>query len=478
MLLALCAALALGAAASEEIVVEHPNGQVQYRYSVDDLGRLHGLYEEFRADGTPVVRAEYERDLLDGIYEEYGEDGTLRLDARYANGSMHGAWVEYDESGTQRLVATYREGVLHGDYATFHEGGEPFVATRYREGALDGDWIERSEDGTRVYEAEYANGELHGDARLVSDGERVVQQRWETGELARFDGVVPFPRPAAKLVSALDAIQAEPEDARFDSEADPAAPERAAALRRLQAYRHLCGLPHEEMELVPEWNELCDAASEVCEANGGLDHTPPRPPGFDPERYRQGYRGASNSNLSVGQDMPGSVDGYMDDSDPSNIERVGHRRWCLNPPLEKTGFGRSGRYAAMWSMDQSGSMPGGLDAIHYPPRGWTPTDMFDARHAWCVGVLRGGTPQEGEVRVRVRPLDERFLPGDALELDHLGIAPGGIGSGTFVVFRPVGVVVEPGSAYSVELSTDGGKSIAYRYVVGFCEPTAGAAAGR
>ena len=45
----------------------------------------------------------------------------------------------------------------------------------------------------------------------------------------------------------------------------------------------------------------------------------------------------------------------MNDGDDYNIDRVGHRRWILNPPMEKTGFGwvygSHGTYAAMYAFD-------------------------------------------------------------------------------------------------------------------------------
>jgi antitoxin component YwqK of YwqJK toxin-antitoxin module len=467
---ALTLLFALSLALPEEVVVKHPNGEVHVRYSTDEKGRLDGLYEEFTDTGLPVVRAEYARDLLNGSYRTYWPDGKLRTDGNYANGFQDGAWIEYAQDGVKTLAANYRKDQLHGRYESYHANGNRFVTANYKLGVLNGEYAERQSDGDWVLTGKYADGSLDGLLEVHVAGKRLVQQKWSAGELVELDGVQPFPKSSGELLAELGAILEEPADAEYDLAADSKAPGRAAALRRLQAYRHLCGLQWKGMELVPEWNELCDAASEVCEANGELDHTPPQPAGFDAQRFQQGYRGASNSNLSMGKDMAGSVDSYMDDSDATNIDRVGHRRWCLNPPMRKTGFGLSGRFSAMWSMDQSGSMPKGLDAIVYPPPGWTPVDMFGARHAWNFGVLRGKAPRLEDLRVSVRRLDERWIPSaNSLEFDHRGIAEGGIGTGTFVLFRPVGIVVEPGAAYLVELSFDGGASIAHRYVSGFCE---------
>jgi hypothetical protein len=263
-----------------------------------------------------------------------------------------------------------------------------------------------------------------------------------------------------------------------DSNSDPLLDKRLSSLRRLQGYRALCGLDYTEMSLVPEWNAMCDAAAEVCRRNGGLDHTPKQPPGMPTERYQLGYQGASHSNLHAGGGMLNSVDGYMDDSDPSNIDRVGHRRWCLNPTMKKTGFGEDEGYSAMWSFDQSGQVPKGLRAVFYPPRGHCPVEMFSARHAWSIQLVRGGAPPQDRLQVRIRALDADFLPsGEPLPLDHCSVAPASFGGYACLIFRPVGIEVAPGRAYLAEVSLDSGKTFEFRYVVAFCSLSDGEMVG-
>jgi hypothetical protein len=251
---------------------------------------------------------------------------------------------------------------------------------------------------------------------------------------------------------------------------DPKAAERQRALLRLRAYRHLCGLRHDDMELRPEWNELCDAAAETCRGNGELDHHPPRPPGMDDARYQQGALGASRSNLAITGSPADSVDSYMDDSDPSNIDRIGHRRWCLNPMMKRTAFGCADQFQAMWSMDESGKGTKGLAAVCYPPPGWVPVDLFSADRAFSIGLLRGGAPGASDLRATIRPLDADFVPGEPLELNAQHVAAGGFGTGACIVFRAAKMIAEPGRSYLVAVSTDGGKTDEHRYVVAFCEP--------
>jgi hypothetical protein len=69
--------------------------------------------------------------------------------------------------------------------------------------------------------------------------------------------------------------------------------------------------------------------------------------------------------------MAASVTGYIDDSGDNNREAHGHRRWCLNPPMGKSGFGTAGEsYSGMWAMDASGSRIKGNWS--YPGTGFFP----------------------------------------------------------------------------------------------------------
>jgi len=87
-----------------------------------------------------------------------------------------------------------------------------------------------------------------------------------------------------------------------------------------------------------EARQCCLAAARLCKAIGKLDHKPENP-GLDEEDYQLGLKGTKGSNLSFGRPrLVDAVDGWMEDSDPFNIEHVGHRRWCLSVPMLKVGF--------------------------------------------------------------------------------------------------------------------------------------------
>jgi hypothetical protein len=406
----------------DPVETKYPSGHLHERFTLDAAGRKSGAYEEFREDGTLAQRCLFKSDKRDGRAEEFFADGkTVQSSGDYAQGEREGAWLFVADGQKRRKKVEYKKGIVNGAVS------------------------------------------------IEIDGRVASKQRWKDGELERLDDLVPFPARRAALLDKLHMILSPP-PMGISTAKDPLAAERAAALRRLQAYRALCGVPYESMSLVPAWNDLCDAASEVNKLNGQISHTPAKPPGFDEARFKQACEGASHSNLSQGTDLAGSVDSYMNDSDDSNIARIGHRRWCLNPLMGKTAFGADGTFSAMWSMDESGKGPRGLDAVLYPPPGWCPLNMFSADRAFSISPLKGGQVKKADLKVKVHALDEDWVAGDELKFDHMDSIESGFGSGGCLVFRPEGLKVSVDARYLVDVSTDGGRTIQWRYVVAFCEP--------
>jgi len=398
-LLSLCGA-ALPTSTSEPVQTYWPNGELHESYAVDEEGARTGPYQSFYQDGSRHVRSRYRNGLLDGAYDSWHADGER--------------WIE----------TGYKMGELHGRYCERFEGSE------------------------RTYEGRYKNGCADGEFELSEDRELLLVQEWDDGSLVEIAGVAAHTRSQEQLALGLEGIRTQ----RPEVADEPLERERDAALARLQQYRFLCRVPWEELARDELMDAHAQAGAELCERIGRLEHTPENP-GMDEDDYRFAYKGTSSSNLSMGPPIPGSIDDYMDDSSPRNIGRVGHRRWCLNPPMRRTGFGKAGRFSAMWSFDRSG---GGThrEPILYPPAGYVPNDMFGPRHAWSV-MLPGGAGRRAsmaQLSITITELDERYLPvGEALELDHENNSNG------LLIFRPTGLSTEPGTRYLARLDGLPGK---------------------
>ncbi|WP_354520587.1 CAP domain-containing protein [Paenibacillus sp. OAE614] len=108
-------------------------------------------------------------------------------------------------------------------------------------------------------------------------------------------------------------------------------------------YRFIAGLPS-DLTLDDELNNKAQFGAILLAATGKLNHYPSQPADMPEETYKRGKDSTSSSNLfetfnSNENILRKSVRAYMDDSDLSNIDRLGHRRWILNPGLQKIGFG-------------------------------------------------------------------------------------------------------------------------------------------
>lgn len=228
--------------------------------------------------------------------------------------------------------------------------------------------------------------------------------------------------------------------------------EREAALRRLNAYRYLAGLDH-DVVLDEELTASAQAGANLCEKLGRIDHKPANP-GLPEEEYQKGLKGTSTSNLGWGpRAIAPCVDLWMDDSDSGNIDRAGHRRWCLNPAMQKAGFGRAGVFTAMTCFDRSRKKLPDYDIICWPARGLMPVEYFKASQAWTVTLNPKKYQVPGEsVKPAVWELDKDGKKvGEPLKLNYTNINKHGFGVPNCIIFRPEKLRLAAGKRYLVEI---------------------------
>ena len=428
------------------------------------------------------VSARAQVDKMREVVETY-PDGSVKVKYRVdVNGKKSGLFLAYFENGKVKLRARYSKDVLHGSYQSHHPDGSRAISTRYRNGKLHGSYKKYDAEGHCLEVAQYQAGKLDGKRQLFVDKVVVSNQKWKAGFLSRLDGLEPFPRSKHEIQEVFEKRiptlpMVKPKGVAevpvvSPPKPDPLHDERVAALRRLQEYRYLCGVPYHKMWLDPEKIVYCDAACEVFRLNGTISHHPERPKGCDPVLYGRAQKGAKSSNIHGGPDMVHSVDSYMDDSDDRNLNRgVGHRQFCLNPRMWVTAFGTSAGGSAMWAHDCSRiRLPKKPLLVCYPAPGYMPVSHFGSSHAWSVNFhpWKFGVPSESDLKVSVYALDEDYRRGKRLELDFRRVFDGPSDFTPCLVFRPVGVVVKNGQSYWVDLQVrKQNKWMSMPYVVGF-----------
>jgi hypothetical protein len=142
----------------------------------------------------------------------------------------------------------------------------------------------------------------------------------------------------------------------------------------------------------------------------------------------------------------------MTDSDEGNIARVGHRRWCLNPTMQKTGFGRVGKFTAMYVFDRTRKDVPDYDFVSWPPPGPIPVEYFRGG-AWSVTVNTAKYNKPGDdVKAQIYATDKKGeKTGDALKLNFSGVDTNGFAVPNCIIFRPEKAAIAPGRRYVVEV---------------------------
>lgn len=238
-------------------------------------------------------------------------------------------------------------------------------------------------------------------------------------------------------------------------------------LDMLNFTRWLAGLPG-DITLDRTLERQQQAASVINAVQDVISHTPVKPSDMSDKFFLLGEKGAATSNLAAGYGtLGGAVRAYLSDSDPFNIDRLGHRRWILNPPMKNTMFGyarTSGgySYSSMQAFDTSRDMRTltGYGHVSWPAAGFFPMEFLAADDAWSISL---NTDQYDRTRVNdirvsmVRIRDGKTWTLDGTDTDKSGefftVETYGYGIAFCIIFRPAGIgSIQDGDSFSVHVT--------------------------
>lgn len=145
-----------------------------------------------------------------------------------------------------------------------------------------------------------------------------------------------------------------------------------ATLKVLNYLRNMAGV--EGVELDPAFNSKAQEAALMMHAQNSLSHLP----GANWACYSEaGAQGAGASNLSLGMTGPAAMVGYVEDQGMGN-HTVGHRRWLLNPNIEKMGIGSTSNTNALYVSAPIVNRPA-PEWMPWPPQGFVPKELVFPR---------------------------------------------------------------------------------------------------
>lgn len=248
------------------------------------------------------------------------------------------------------------------------------------------------------------------------------------------------------------------------------------ALLATNLARSLSGLPG-DVQLDAELNDLAQHGAVLLAATDKLSHYPEKPADMTDAFYNKGYQSTKSSNLSSGRDnlSRNVLEGYMPDTG-RNADRVGHRRWVLNPSLQKVGFGLAGGYGSMQVFDKSRAEAVDYDYIAWPAADF-PQQLFGDSHPWSVSVNpdKYETPSLQNVKVQVTDVQSKKTwtldsKNNDLNKDlYMNVELSGFGVSNAIIFRLDGIQEYAGE-YRVVISglrTVSGQAAELSYTVDF-----------
>ena len=212
------------------------------------------------------------------------------------------------------------------------------------------------------------------------------------------------------------------------------------------------------------------AVANYNDKSSTISHHLSQPLGMSNTFYKLGVSGASSSNIAAGYSSlyNAIVNGWMWDSDLSNINRLGHRRWCLNPSMKYTGFGIDNNIYTMYCFDKSGSADQ-VHGVHWPAQN-TPLSFFHKSDAWSISM---GTIIENPKKVKVTLTRKRgkkqkqwvFTSKNKNKTGkYLNVDNNGYGQKGCIIFRPKSMDYKKGDCFTVKIS---GTEFAFSYKVKF-----------
>ncbi len=242
------------------------------------------------------------------------------------------------------------------------------------------------------------------------------------------------------------------------------------ALNMLNQMRYIAGLDA-DVELDSTYEQLCQAGSFLNRLNGVMSHYPSRPASLsDPQYdtlYSMGYQGCSHSNLASGNEESLTSDivyGWMHDGDSDNIDRVGHRRWILNPSMKYTGFGCNKSFTSMYALDCSGSV--NANYIAWPAQEM-PWNYFSTSFPWSLSIRSSVNMATTSVKL-TRKSDGKVWNFSSGSSDgYFNVSNGGYGLTGCIIFRPSNLdSISLNDSFDVEVSLNNGETL-IAYTVNF-----------
>jgi len=385
---------------------------------------------------------------------------------------------KYDNGKLKAKYSINKDNEKHGSYTGYHEDGKKKkIKAKYKDGVLDDKYVEYDLKGKVVKETVYNMGKLHGLYQEFEAKKLIVEKEY-------FNNFMLYGASTDvldKKLKEIEALKPQLNDKKkpiFESYQEE-------NLRNLKKYRYLSGVKFEHLEFDVTFNKQAMAAAKYATLKyNGQVTGPGAPKGMTQEEFNdasvgllkclQHYRtlaaGAYFVNIFSDYRWANAVRHvYPWDEIKNSV----NRRYCLNPSLNKLGFGHSGVYDTFYCQDES-YKDEDFDHYAFPPKGFAPSSYYYSGAAWhiCFNAEKYNEIDVSKLSIKVYQVKakdfkklsdkldfkEALIKAKYLDIEKMmplkiNVVNDGRMTGTrTVVFLPEGVVTTVGSKYLVEIS--------------------------
>lgn len=220
------------------------------------------------------------------------------------------------------------------------------------------------------------------------------------------------------------------------------------AVDTLNSVRYIAGVPA-NVTIDDGYTQKAQGSTLVNAKNKVMTHYPTQPSDMPDDIYEICKTGGSSCNIAWGYGTLYGVIiyGWMSDSNSSNIDRLGHRRWCLNPTMAKTGFGKTDSYTAMYAFDRSNNTD--IDSVVWPAQN-TPIQYFSYADPWNFSSKY--RIESAKVTLTNKKTGKVYNFSDSQSDGYFNIDNANYGMPGCIVFRPNDYTdVDAGTVYTVDI---------------------------
>ncbi len=251
-------------------------------------------------------------------------------------------------------------------------------------------------------------------------------------------------------------------------------------MNALNFVRYIAGI-NSDVVTDEELASYAQAGSVLLARLGELSHYPDQPSDMSDKFYEKAAYATRHSNIawaSRGMSLSYTIiRQYMEDGDESNIDRVGHRRWCINPSMKRSGFGYYKNYSAFYALDDSGKDQITAGYIPWPAR-VMPYEYFEG--PWSIHFNEDSYEINDDAEVTLTMESGKILKFNMDSSDgYFNIDDGRYGFGPAIIFVPD---EEIGKSETVQVKVTGlqrpdGTAAEVNYTVEFFNMSSGSSSG-